>query len=131
MKEVSYGYFFPYAVSLPANSIVLQPTGVAFNDFRAEAYVIQPVFSEVSTLTYTLSKDATVSIRITDPNGSAIRTLLESVSQPAGPQTIEWDGRTDSGAVVSVEGTYTVALSGVDPVSGQVTIRNGALTVYR
>ena len=126
----AFSVFFDVPQALLANPIVLRQTPMATN-LRAEAYVMQPVFGEVSTLTYTLSRNATISITLTDPNGNMIRTLLSNASQPAGAKTAEWDGRTDAGAVVSVEGQYRITLTAIDPLSGASQMLPGILTVYK
>jgi len=126
-----FNAFVDVPVVLAENAIVVSHPLGDITNFRTEAYLIQPTHREVSTLTYALSQDASVTITITDPNGSAVRTLLSGVAQSAGPQAIEWDGRTDSGQIVSVEGVYTVTLTGVDPVSGLSTTRLGVITVYK
>jgi len=126
----AFSVFFDAPQAPPANPIVLQQTPLAAN-LRAEAYVIQPVFGEVSTLTYALSRNATITLTVTDPNGNMIRTLLSNVSQTAGAKTAEWNGRTDAGTVVAVEGDYKITLTAVDPVSGMNQTLLGALVVYK
>jgi flagellar hook assembly protein FlgD len=134
--EGSFNVFFDVPVLLPLHPIVVSRDAVGFENFRAEAYLIQPVFAEVSTLTYTLtapppSTGANVTIALINPNGNQIRTLVANAFQPIGPQTLEWDGRDDDGQVVSVEGVYTVSLTGEDPESGFESTRLGAITVYK
>ncbi len=126
-----FNIFVDPTQALSENAILVVHPLPAITDFRAEAYLIQPVHREASLLTYTLAQNTTMTITITDPNGSAVRTLLSGVAQPMGPQTIEWDGRTDTGETVSVEGIYTVTLTGVDPVSGLSAARVGVITVYK
>jgi hypothetical protein len=74
---------------------------------------------------------AQVSIDLLDPTGNRWRTLLTNASQSAGPQTVEWDGRTDQGRLVSVAGDYTVVLTAVEPVSGLSATYRGIIVVYR
>ncbi len=100
--------------------------------FQAEAYVIQPIDGEVSTMRYTLSRAANVTVTLTDPNGSTVRTLLSNVSQGAGAQVLEWDGRNTLGRVVAVEGNYKVTLTAADPSwPTNTSTRNGTVLVYR
>jgi flagellar hook assembly protein FlgD len=127
----AFNVFYDVPVALPLNAIVLSRPLPAIDDFRAQAYLIQPVFAEVSALTYTLTRDASISITLTDPNGNAVRTLLSSAPQTAGPQSLEWDGRTDSGELVAVEGAYRVTMAATDSVSGLGSTRIGTLTVYK
>jgi len=131
MFQGAFGVSNAAGVSLPLNPIVLSRAPIEFTNFRAEAYLIQPVFGEVSLLTYSLSRNANVSIALTDPNGNVVRTLLSNVAQTAGSQSLEWNGLTDNGKVVSVEGDYTVTLTAVDSVSGLSYTRRGTVVVYK
>jgi len=123
--------FFDVPVPLPKDVIILQHTLPNLDDFRAQAFVIQPVFNEVSQFTYTLSQNANVTMTILDPNGNTIRTLLSNAAQAAGSQTVEWDGRTDAGKVAGVEGDYRVNVVATDPVSGLSATRAGVVTVFK
>ena len=131
LYEGEFGVELTSVTGLPENPIILQHLPLDFRSFRAEAYLIHPLYSEISALTYTLTQDATVTITIADPNGSTIRTLLIDEFQFAGAQTVEWDGRTDSGEIVSVEGDYAVTLTGVEEATGLTVTRNGTVVVYR
>ena len=132
MYQGTYNIYTTAGSSLPLKPIVLARAPIEFSNFRAEAYLIQPVFGEVSLLTYTLTRDATVSIQLSDPNGNAVRTLVTAASQAAGAQQkIEWNGRTDDGKLVAIEGDYTVTLTAVDPVTGLSYIRRGTVMVYK
>ena len=126
-----FNVFFDIPLPLPANPIVLRHTGAGFSDLRTEAYVIQPAFDEVSRISYTLAANANVTVTIVDPNGNTVRTLLASVAQTAGAQTVEWNGRTDGGQVVWLEGDYRVVLTGTQTPSGFQFSRTGVITVYR
>jgi hypothetical protein len=127
----SFEVFFEVPGVLPVDTIILRRAPIEFQNFRAEAYLIQPVFGEVSALTYTLNRNANVTIILNDPNGNVVRMLLSNVPQAAGPQSVEWDGRTDSGQLAHVEGDYKVTLTGVDPVSGLSATRTGVIVVYK
>lgn len=130
LYQGAFGVTNTAGVSLPLHPIILSHS-IDITAFRAEAYLIQPVFGEVSLLTYTLSHNATVSVTLTDPNGNMVRTLLSNVSQVAGPQNVEWNGLTDAGSVVAIEGNYTVTLTAADPASGLTFQRKGTVVVYR
>ncbi len=66
-----------------------------------------------------------------EPNGSAFRTLVNNVRQPASPYTVEWDGRDATGALASVEGAYRVRLTATEPGSSAGVERVGTIVVYR
>jgi hypothetical protein len=128
------GAFFPYfgiPEKFPVHGVVVDVPEPEFQDFRAEAYVIQNGYREVSTFTYTLTRNATVSITITDPNGNLVRTLLSASPQTAGFQSVEWDGTNDLGVLVDVEGDYRIDLSATDAILPRATTRRGTVVVYR
>ncbi len=127
----AFSLYFGVPAAVPLYHITLQQAANLFSNFVAEAYVIQPLYREISQLHYTLGRPATVTLTLTDPNGNIVRTLLAGVSQPAGPQMVEWDGRTSAGDVVAAEGVYTVTLTGVDQSSGVSSTYRGLLTVQR
>jgi len=58
-----------------------------------------------TTLTYSLSNDALLTIRISDLQGKAVRLLLQDFPQVAGSQQVSWDGRDDLGSVLP-DGLY-------------------------
>ena len=52
-------------------------------------------------LRYTLTTPGEVSIRIVDPTGRVLRTLVAGASDGSGPHFIQWDGRDDFGREVA------------------------------
>ncbi len=52
-----------------------------------------------------LSQDATVDLSIEDAQGHVVRTVSSDVASTAGPITMSWDGRDDTGAPVP-DGAY-------------------------
>lgn len=131
MHAGPFNVYFGTPFALPLHAIIAQHDLPDISSVRAEAYVILPVFGEVSTLSYTLTQSARISLEIADPNGNSVRMLQSDVLKTAGTHTAEWDGRTDAGSVVSDEGTYAVTLTLEDPVTGLTSVRRGAITVYR
>lgn len=81
-----------------------------------------PDGSTYCTIKYTLSRDANVTIKVYDTNGSLVRTLVdEAVS--AGTRTAKWYGSNDSGNLLD-SGVYTYKIDAVDSlgrVADQVT----------
>lgn len=65
-------------------------------------------FNPRTTVEFTLSKDATVSLRVYDPRGRLVRTLLESYVA-AGKHSVAWNGRNDAGVSVG-SGVYFLRL---------------------
>ena len=116
--------------ALPENAVILDHRS-DITSLRAEAYLIQPAYGEVSLITYTLARNAAVTIRLTDPNGNVVRTLRNNVAQTAGPQQVEWNGRSDDGRMAAVEGDYRITLTIVDSATGLSSTRIGSIMVYR
>ena len=127
----AFSVHFSGPAALPEQVIVVESTRPDFDEFRAESYLIHPLYREVSTLTYTLTRPAEVTVTITDPNGSAVRTLATNQNQAAGAHTLEWDGLDDAGRFVDLEGDYSVHLAGADLMTDVVGTRTGVIVVYR
>jgi photosystem II stability/assembly factor-like uncharacterized protein len=53
-------------------------------------------FTPRTTITYTLAQAASVELFVADPAGRLVRTLVRG-HQPAGRQSIQWDGKGDDG----------------------------------
>jgi len=69
--------------------------------------------STKSTISYNLSENAKVTLKITDSAGNDIKVLLNGVAKNAGYNSTTWDG-TNSSNVYVPEGTYNVIISAVD-----------------
>ena len=65
------------------------------------------------------------------PNGNAVRSLAQAQPQTAGPQTLEWDGRTDGGKVVALDGGYTIRLTVQDPTTEEDVTHLGTVVIYK
>ncbi len=71
----------------------------------------------VSTLTFALSRPATVTWQVTTAAGLPVRTWYTAAPLDAGPHVVRWDGRTDTGALAP-SGRYL----------SQVTVADGTTT---
>ncbi len=60
---------------------------------------------DTALLTYALSDEATVTIRVLDEGQHPVRTLLSAVSQSAGQHVVQWEGLNDVGLPVP-DGKY-------------------------
>jgi parallel beta-helix repeat protein len=67
---------------------------------------------DATAISYNLSEDAAVTIRIVDGTGNLVRTLVRGGSRPAGNGSETWDGKDDRGAVVP-DGSYTVTMDAI------------------
>jgi hypothetical protein len=69
----------------------------------------EPEKGESVTIRYRLSRQAEVTVRIVDPFGSLVRTLSRG-KDASGDQSFHWDGRDDTGSLVSPEAYfYTIS----------------------
>jgi flagellar basal-body rod modification protein FlgD len=75
-----------------------------------------------STWNLTASKAGTATLKVTDANGTLVRTINQSVT--TGTQAITWDGRNDSG-VIQPSGTYKISASGNDSSGTPLTLSTG------
>ena len=126
-----FGFLFLPVAPAPLEGIVVQASTPRIDGLRTESYAIKPVFSEVTRMTYGLTRASFVTISIIDPNGSHVRTLATDDPQGVGSHAIEWDGKDDAGCVVDVEGDYRVVVDARDQVTNTVGRRVGALAVFR
>lgn len=78
-------------------------------------------------VTYTLPKQSTAQISITDASGAVIRTLPQS-TQGSGEHLVAWDGKDANGAIVP-DGSYTVNVTYTDKAAVP-TIGVGNLREY-
>jgi hypothetical protein len=78
-------------------------------------------FSNRTTIGFDLKRSGTVSLRIYDVSGRRLATLIDK-ALPAGPQSVVWDGRDQSGARVR-SGIYLVELSmGSERIGGRLVV---------
>lgn len=80
----------------------------------------------VNTIKFTLSENATVTLKIFDSNNNLVKTLINS-SMTAGENTVEWDGKNGSGALVS-DGNYIYKINAADEAGNVGTEVVGTIT---
>ncbi|MBD3292541.1 MAG: hypothetical protein GF393_06425 [Armatimonadia bacterium] len=69
-----------------------------------------PGDSETSTISYTLSAAADVTIELFDTDDTLVRTLIDEESQSAGSNSETWDGKDDSNDIVA-DGAYRYVIT--------------------
>lgn len=79
-----------------------------------------------TSIKYTLSENASVTVVILDSSNNVVKTLLTSSSQLAGLQTVAWNGTDSSNAVVA-DGTYTFTIDAVDAAGNAATQQKGTV----
>jgi flagellar hook assembly protein FlgD len=68
-------------------------------------YLFRPTRGEKGSVTFTLSAASDVEISMYDRHGRKIATVADKLF-PAGKNTVEWNGRDESGSVVA-PGAYS------------------------
>lgn len=105
----------------PSDQVNLKlPTNLTHPGFPAvpATYATVPTFSVSLTtggttdISYSLPKQTTPTIVITDASGNTVRTITSS-TQGSGAHTVTWDGKDDNGNNVAT-GTYNVNITYID-----------------
>jgi flagellar hook assembly protein FlgD len=65
-------------------------------------------------ISYTLSENASVTLKVYNSSGIPVRTILNSTAKNAGFNSSTWDGKKDLPGDLAEDGIYTVAISAVD-----------------
>ncbi len=100
---------------------------------KADPYELQLSYGEFVRIKYNLSRNASVTITLVSPSGTAIN-IANGQAQSAGDQEFEWRGidSTDASGkklVLSEEGIYTVRITAVNPESGSISTAYGKLKI--
>jgi flagellar hook assembly protein FlgD len=100
----------------PATYPVPGPPPLAVTRLDAKPSALTPNgdgSGELTMVSFGLTRRALLGVRVLNASGSAVRTLLASSSRPAGPWSVNWDGRTGGGALVP-EGRYQIEVAAED-----------------
>ncbi len=101
--SVSIQYFF-------GNISALNPVKV--DNIKINPLSINPGVSKVN-ISYNISKDALVTIKIIDSNNDTIRNLINHASRNSGLNVEEWDGKDKNGNYVS-DDNYLIKIEAVN-----------------
>jgi flagellar hook protein FlgE len=105
----------------PAEQVSLKlPSNLTHPGYPAVAatYATMPTFTtnlvggKSADINYSLTKDTTPKIVITDASGATVRTITSS-TQTAGNHTVTWDGKDNNGNALAT-GTYNINITYVD-----------------
>lgn len=90
----------------------------------------RPSTGQTTTIRYTLSEPATVSLKIYNSGGTLVRTLVSDVFQTTLTNQLVWNGRNDSNVIVPA-GTYSYKLWVEDRALNRTVIypRSGTVRV--
>ena len=107
------------------------PPPLVVSRLRATPAVVTPNadgIGETTTIAFSLSIGANVTVDVLNGTGGLLRRLASSRAFPAGRSTLVWNGRDGSGNLVS-DARYTVRVSATSP--GQSDAASRALVVDR
>ncbi len=109
-------------VIIPSSNLYVSippASNLAITDVDASPSPFNPSQSQTSTISYTLSMAADVTIKLYDTDGTLVRTLVDDQSRSSGDHEESWDGKDDSEDIVA-DGPYRytiTATSGGDTVT--------------
>ena len=83
-----------------------------------------------STIDYTLSEAASVTIKLYDTHNNVVRTLVDGETGIDGPNSAQWDLKNDS-AVDVPSGSYTYTIDATDVAGNPAVQQTGTVTVER
>jgi flagellar hook assembly protein FlgD len=89
----------------PENFSTANSSGLEITDVSYSPNVIHIAQQDVCTINYTITTAANVTVTITSTDDNPIRTLLNHAAQAAGPHSVQWNGRTESG-MPAADGVY-------------------------
>ncbi|MFH1440582.1 MAG: FlgD immunoglobulin-like domain containing protein, partial [Candidatus Omnitrophota bacterium] len=98
------------------NKVQLNLYLVSISDIKLPQLSFNPGSGESCTISYNLSKDAILSIRIYNSDDLLVRNLLNNQPRAAGIHTDSWDGKDDNGNIIP-DGAYYFIIE--DSISGQ------------
>lgn len=105
------------ATFVHASASAAEVSGVRLSDAS-----FNPTLGQELALSYELSAADAVWVRIYDPDGGLVRTLVDGEEQEAGARRVAWDGRDQQGRVVPNEAyTFTVETGSGDVYDPTVT----------
>ena len=84
---------------------------------------------KTTTILFTISEAADVTVRISNRAGTVVRTLLNAVQKAAGVVSARWNGRSAQRKIVK-PGRYTYRITAVDEAGNEAT-RSGTVTVKK
>ncbi|MFH0803343.1 MAG: FlgD immunoglobulin-like domain containing protein [bacterium] len=121
-----------WAHTLPDNFIITEGKNPEITNLQANPVIIDPDKGMGTDLSYTLSRDMTISIKIYDgtyPELRFIRTLFVKQPRSAGPHIEHWDGLSAQGDPVAPPSPYTFYIEGVDQDNLGATPQCGAVVI--
>ena len=113
------------------NVMVLSIPNFRIEYVISNPYAFYPDHGEVTEIKYRISQNASVTALIKDPANNTVRTLVNNQQQSAGEYTVIWNGKDNTGAVVSVPGHYRIQVTATYPGNLFSDTRVGNITVFK
>lgn len=106
---------------------IVEPAKVTISDVVDFLDPFNPHIGETSTISYTLSERCYVTIKISDSKGRTVKLLR--ATQPAGANSVTWDGTMGNQRIIVPDGTYTYEIRATDMDGNEATPVKGTTTV--
>lgn len=130
----SYFIGATYTTQLPRNTIITGDQELNVDPITVWPYVFYPSYGEATKITYPLSRDATVQLKILDPAGANFNTTLLSPNpqfQTAGNYTYVWAGTDDQGHLIATSGEYKIQITLTDAGGNTTISRTAQVFAYK
>ena len=121
-----------WANTLPDNFIITEGRNPLITELKANPVIIDTAKGMGTDLSYTLSRDMDVTIKIYDgtyPGMRLVRTLINQQRRTTGVHTEHWDGLSDGGFPGAPPSPYTFAIEGTDTNNFAAEPRYGAIVI--
>jgi parallel beta-helix repeat protein len=130
-STIVYGDCIKVADCYVGTEVVADTTRPTVSSVSVYPTSFRPRFGQTTRLSYSISEECQVTVRVYSRSGALVRTIVEDEQQAAGTQRIVWNGRADSGSIAP-RGTYSIRLYVEDlagnkaatyPITRTVTVR--------
>ena len=118
-----------------ANHIITTGDTPLVSGLTSDPYALSFSYGQFTKISYTLSRDALVTVSIVSNSGATVATLISNVLQTSGAaHEIEWNGIDPGDAsgktlMLPAEGAYTLTVQAVNPVTGSSSTARGQVTL--
>jgi len=114
---------------MPQIFTVIADNTLKIQTLQTESYLIAPPYNQISTIHYSISRDADVTITLSDPDRNSW-VIGYFPNQPQGSHSVEWDGTNDQGEMVAEAGYYKVIVTAEDVNTNTIVTRTANITVF-
>lgn len=105
--------------------------GISINSHRANPRIFNPLIQD-TTITYEISDDARVTVKVLTSSGQTVSTLIDNQAQSRGEYSVKWRGTDNNernGNVVA-NGEYRYKITTSNPTTSVITdSKEGAIVV--